>query len=66
MRLACVIDREDIVAAAKFLICRADWFARYQDELLREYKRFHYPLNADMESYFALVLTPNPRLAVVE
>jgi Methyltransferase domain len=66
MRLVCVIDREDIVAAAKFLLCRADWSARYQDALLREYKRFHYPLGADMEGYLALVLTPNPRLAVVE
>jgi predicted O-methyltransferase YrrM len=66
MRLACVLDREDIVAAAKFLICRAEWFARYQDALLQEFKRFHYPLGADMESYLALVLTPKPRLAVVE
>jgi Methyltransferase domain len=66
MRLTCVIDREDIVAAAKFLICRADWFARYQDALLTEFARFHYPLGADMESYLALVLTPHPRLAVVE
>jgi predicted O-methyltransferase YrrM len=66
MRLACIVDREDIVAAAKFLLCRADWFTRYQDELLREFRRFHYTLNADMESYAALVLTPHPRLAVVE
>jgi len=66
MRLVCVIDREDIVASAKFLLCRTDWFARYRDELLAEFRRFHYTLDADMESYFALVLTPRPRLAVVE
>ena len=66
MRLLCVIDREDIVAAPKFLICRDDWFARYQDDLLAAFKRFHFTLNADMENYFALVLTPQPRLAVVE
>ncbi len=30
------------------------------------FARFHFVLNADMETYFALVLTPYPRLAVVE
>lgn len=66
MRLLCVVDREDIVAAPKYLLCREAWFARYQDELLAAFRRFHFILNADMESYFALVLTPHPRLAVVE
>jgi predicted O-methyltransferase YrrM len=66
MRVLCVIDREDIVAAPKFLICHADAFTRYQDDLLRAFARFHFILNADMESYFALVLTPQPRLAEVE
>ncbi|HLA20262.1 MAG TPA: class I SAM-dependent methyltransferase [Pseudolabrys sp.] len=66
MRLVCVIDREDIVAAPKFLICRDDNFARTQQDLLSAFSRFHFILNADMETYFALVLTPHPRLAVVE
>jgi hypothetical protein len=66
LRLLCVIDREDIVAAPKFLICRADAFARYRDDLLTAFKRFHFMLDADMETYFALVLTPRPRLAEVE
>lgn len=66
MRLVCVIDREDIVAAPKFLICRNDTFARTQQELLGAFARFHFILNADMETYFALVLTPKPRLAEVE
>ena len=66
MRLACVIDREDIVAAPKFLICRNDMFERYRQELLSAFARFHFILNADMETYFALVLTPYPRLAEVE
>lgn len=66
MRLVCVIDREDIVAAPKFLICRNEAFARYQEELLGAFARFHFILNADMESYFALVLTPRPRLAEVK
>jgi predicted O-methyltransferase YrrM len=66
MRLVCVIDREDIVAAPKFIICWNDNFARYQQDLLNAFARFHFILNADMETYFALVLTPHPRLAEVE
>lgn len=61
MRFVCVIDHEDIVAAPKFLLCRVQAFASYQDELLRAFARFHFVLNADMESYFALVLTPHTR-----
>jgi len=65
MRLLCVIDREDIVAAPKFLICRGDALALYEQDLLSAFSRFHFVLNADMEKYFALVLTPRPRLAEV-
>jgi len=65
MRLLCIIDREDIVAAPKFLICSSDAFARYEKDLLQAFSRFHFILNADMETYFALVLTPRPRLAEV-
>jgi Methyltransferase domain len=65
MRLLCVVDREDIVAAPKFLICSADVLATYEQDLLNAFSRFHFVLNADMETYFALVLTPRPRLAEV-
>jgi hypothetical protein len=65
MRLLAVIDREDIVAAPKFLICRGDALPHYEQDLLGEFSRFHFTLNADMETYFALVLTPRPRLAEV-
>jgi hypothetical protein len=33
---------------------------------LNAFSRFHFSLDADMETYFALVLTPRPRLAEVE
>ena len=66
MRLLCVIDREDIVAAPKFLLCADSCFPRYQDELMRAFQRFQFTMGADMESYVAVVLTPHPRLAVVE
>jgi predicted O-methyltransferase YrrM len=62
MRLLCIVDREDIVAAPKFLICRDDALALYEQDLLRAFSRFHFKLNADMETYFALVLTPRPWL----
>jgi Methyltransferase domain len=65
MRLLCVLDREDIVAAAKFLICRSAALAQYEQHLLRTFARFHFVLDADMETYSALVLTPRPRLADV-
>ena len=65
MRLLCIVDREDIVAAPKFLICREAMRGLYEHDLMEAFARFHFPLNADMESYFALVLTPWPRLAEV-
>jgi hypothetical protein len=65
MRLLCVVDREDIVAAPKFLICGVDVLESYEQDLLNAFSRFHFVLNADMETYFALVLTPRPRLAEV-
>jgi hypothetical protein len=65
MRLLCVVDREDIVAAPKFLVCRGDALALYEQDLLSTFSRFHFTMNADMETYFALVLTPRPRLAEV-
>jgi hypothetical protein len=63
MRLLCIIDREDIVAATKFLICNGDALALYEQDLLSAFSPFHYVLDADMETYVALVLTPRPRLA---
>ena len=66
MRLLGVIDREDIVAAPKFLVCRDNALELYKCDLLNAFSRFHFSLDADMETYFALVLTPRPRLAEVE
>jgi len=60
------LDREDIVAAPKFLVCRDNALELYKCDLLNAFSRFHFSLDADMETYFALVLTPRPRLAEVE
>jgi len=66
MRVLAVLDREDIVAAAKFLLCRADAVALYENDLMTTFKAHHWTLASDWEQYFGLVLTPNPRLAEVE
>jgi Methyltransferase domain len=65
LRVLCVIDREDIVAAPKFLLCRTSAAERYEADLMRTFARFHFVLGADMETYCALVLTPQPRLAEI-
>jgi hypothetical protein len=62
MRLLCVIDREDIVAAAKFLICRADAVALYEDELMRSFRSVQYTLGGEALGHLCVVLTPRPRL----
>ena len=66
MRVLAVLDREDIVAAAKFLLCRADAVVHYEQDLMTAFKAHHWTLASDWEQYFGLVLTPNPRLAEVE
>jgi predicted O-methyltransferase YrrM len=65
MRVFCVIDREDIVAAAKFMICRTDMVEFYTEALKRAFQPFVWPLGADFRAYHALVLTPEPKLAKI-
>jgi hypothetical protein len=61
MVVMCIIDREDIVAAAKFLICRKEAVARYEQDLMTSFARFHFIVGADVFGHFTLVLTPQPR-----
>jgi predicted O-methyltransferase YrrM len=63
MRVFCVIDREDIVAAAKYMICHADHVSFYTAALTRTFPTHVWPLGADFGTYSALVLAPEPRLA---
>ena len=65
MVVMCIVDREDIVAAAKFLICRKDAVALYEKDLMETFARFHFVVGADINGHFVLVLTPQPRLAEV-
>jgi predicted O-methyltransferase YrrM len=63
MRVFCVIDREDIVAAAKYMICRAEQVTFYADALTLTFPQHVWPLGADFGAYHALVLAPEPKLA---
>lgn len=65
-RVLAIIDREDIVAAAKYVLCRVPSTAFYEQDLLETFAAQVYPLGCDCAGHFTMVLTPNPRLAVVE
>ena len=65
MRVMCIIDREDISAAAKFLICRTDVADLYERDLMQSFARFHFEPGARMMGHVTLVLTPEPRLAEI-
>jgi predicted O-methyltransferase YrrM len=66
MRALCIIDRESITAAAKFLICHAEAAEAYEQDLMVRFKPFHYPLGAHIGGHLTLVLTPDPTLPQVE
>jgi predicted O-methyltransferase YrrM len=63
MCVLCIIDRETVVAATKFVLCRTDWFKRYEVCLLEAYKDNVWPLGADFEPHWCLVLSLDTRLA---
>lgn len=65
MCVLCVIDRETIVAATKFVLCRRDWFERYQERMLVDFKDNIWPLGADFEPHWCLVLSLDTRLAAI-
>jgi hypothetical protein len=65
-RLMAILDREDIVAAAKFLLCRVDAVPLYENILMSRFKKRHFILGGDALGHHCVVLTPFPRLARVE
>jgi hypothetical protein len=60
MRLMCIIDREDIVGAPKFLICRADAVRLYETDLMESFKAQHLWIGGDAMGHLCVVLTPEP------
>jgi Methyltransferase domain len=65
IRVLCILDREDIVSAAKFVLCRSVAVSKYESGLMAAFEPFHYILGSEWEEYFCVVLTPNPRIARV-
>lgn len=63
MCVLAIIDRETVVAATKFVLCRTDWFKRYEEKLLEAYRANVWPLGADFEPHWCLVLSLDTRLA---
>jgi len=63
MCVLCIIDRESVVAATKFVLCPTAWFKPYEARLLEAYKDNIWPLGADFEPHWCLVLSIDTRLA---
>lgn len=57
MTVLCVIDRESLTAASKFVLCFKDWFKRYEAVLLEDYKINIWPMGANFEPHWCLVLS---------
>jgi hypothetical protein len=57
----CVVDREDIVESAKFLLCKSQHALHYINLLGRTYEKNIFQLPADFERFRAILLTPHPR-----
>ncbi len=57
MTVLCIIDRESITAASKFVLCQKDWFKRYEAALLEAYKDNAWPMGANFEPHWCLVLS---------
>jgi predicted O-methyltransferase YrrM len=63
MCVLAIIDRETVVAATKFILCRTDWFKTYEEKLLDAYRANVWPLGADFEPHWCLVLSLDTKLA---
>ncbi|MCZ8181858.1 MAG: class I SAM-dependent methyltransferase [Beijerinckiaceae bacterium] len=65
-RVLAILDREDIVAAAKYVLCRVESVALYEKDLLEAFAAQVFPMGAECVGHFTMVLTPTPRLAIVD
>jgi hypothetical protein len=65
MAVLCIVDREDISAAAKFLLCRKSAADGYERDLMTSFAGCHYPFAAKIRGRTTLILTPEPKLAFI-
>jgi hypothetical protein len=66
LRVIAVIDREDIVGAAKFLIGREPDQLFYQKLIWEAFPDHVWPMRAEWGHYQGIVLTPEPKLAAID
>jgi predicted O-methyltransferase YrrM len=66
LRVVAVIDREDIVGAAKFLIGHADDQLFYQKLIWEAFPQHVWPMRAQFPPHECIVLTPEPKLAAID
>lgn len=66
MTVLCVIDRESLTAAAKFVLCEQEWFRRYEAVLLEDYKANIWPMGAKFEPHWCLVFSLDTSLPAVD
>jgi predicted O-methyltransferase YrrM len=60
-----VIDRESITAATKFVLCQKRWFKPYEEVMLEAFKDQIWPMGADFEPHWCLVLSLDTSLAAI-
>jgi hypothetical protein len=65
VKVLCILDRENIVAAAKFVLCRAAAVQKFESDLMITFRRYHYIQGSEWEDYFCVVLTPTPVTAEI-
>jgi predicted O-methyltransferase YrrM len=66
MTVLCIIDRESIFAATKFVLCQKTWFKKYEAALLDAYRSNVWPMGATFEPHWCLVLSLDTRLPPLE
>ncbi|WP_174297286.1 hypothetical protein [Sphingomonas bacterium] len=63
--ICCVIDRDDIVAASKFVVCARSWSRFYQKNLRARFPTNVWGMPANFSDGPTLVLAREPRLAEI-
>jgi Methyltransferase domain len=66
LRVIAVIDREDIVGAAKFLIGHEADHMFYQKLIWEAFPQQVWPMRAQFGRFESIVLTPEPKLATID
>jgi len=66
MTVLCIIDRESIFAATKFILCQKSWFKKYEAGLLDAFRANVWSMGANFEPHWCLVLSLDTRLAAIE